>query len=117
MIQQTKILSASEVKNNFGTIASQVKRGDVKAVIVENRGEPIVVIVGVGELEAMRELQEKERQKDALARLKRLRVRIQARIQRKITDKEAEELADRFSRELVEDLEREGKVKFDKNAT
>jgi prevent-host-death family protein len=115
--QQTKVLPASEVKNNFGAIASQVKNGQYKEVIVENRGEPIVAIVGVGELEAMREFREKERQKDALARLKRLRARIQARLKGKLTDKDAQEIADRFSRELVEDLEREGKVKFEKNAS
>jgi prevent-host-death family protein len=112
--QQTKILPASEVKNNFGAIVSQVKKGVVKAVIVENRGVPIVAIVGVDELEAMKECREKERQKNALARLKRLRARIQARIKGKLTDEEADELAERFSRELVEDLEKAGKIKFEK---
>jgi prevent-host-death family protein len=115
--QQTKILPASEVKNNFGTIVSQVRRGEYKEVIIENRGKPIVAIVGVDELETMRELQEKERQRDTLERLKRLRSRIQARIQGKMTDKEADELAERFSRELVEDLEKEGKIKFERNAS
>jgi prevent-host-death family protein len=115
--QQTKILPASEVKNNFGAIASQVKNGQYKEVIVENRGEPIVAIVGVGELEAMREFRKRERQKDALARLKKLRARIQARIKGKLTDKKAQKLADRFSRELVDDLEKEGKVKFENNAS
>jgi antitoxin (DNA-binding transcriptional repressor) of toxin-antitoxin stability system len=115
--QQTKILPASEVKNNFGAIASQVKKGEYKAVIVENHGEPIVAIVAVTELEAMREYREKERQKDALKRLRTLRSRIQARIKGKITDKEADEIANRLSRELIEDLEKTGKIEFDKNAS
>lgn len=115
--QQTKILPASEVKNNFGAIASQVKNGEYREVIVENRGEPIVAIIGVDELEAMRKLREEKRQRDALERLKRLRSRIQARLKVKMTDKEVDEIAERFSRELVEDLDREGKIKFENNAS
>ena len=115
--QQTKILPASEVKNNFGAIASQVKRGEIQEVIVENRGEPIVAIVGVDELGAMREFRERKRQKDALERLKKLRSRIQARIKGKMTDKEADEIADRLSREVIEDLEKTGKIKFEKKAS
>jgi prevent-host-death family protein len=115
--QQTKILPASDVKNNFGAIVSQVKNGEYKEVIVENRGEPIVAIVGVGELEAMKEFREKERQKDALERLKKLRARIQARIKGRLSDKEADELAERLSRELIEDLEKTGTIKFEKNSS
>ena len=115
--QQTKTLPASEVKNNFGAIASQVKKGEYKEIIVENRGEPIVAIVGVEELEAMKEFREKERQKDALERLRALRARIQARIKGRLTDQEADEIADRFSRELIDDLEKTGKVKFERNST
>jgi prevent-host-death family protein len=106
-----------KLKNNFGAIVSQVKNGEFKEVIVENRGEPIAAIVGVDELEAMKEFREKERQKDALGRLRKLRARIQARIKGKLTEQEADEMADRFSRELIEDLEREGKIKFEKNAS
>ena len=112
--QQTKTLPASEVKNNFGAIASQVKKGEYKEIIVENRGEPIVAIVGVEELEAMKEFREKERQKDALERLRALRARIQARIKGRLTDQEADEVADRFSRELIDDLEKTGKVTFER---
>jgi prevent-host-death family protein len=115
--QQIKTLPASEVKNNFGAIASLVKRGEYKEVIVENRGEPVVAIVGVEELRAMRELQEERRQEEALGRLKRLRSRIQARIKGKMTDEESNEVASRFSRELIEDLEREGKIKFEKSTS
>lgn len=112
--QQTKTLPASEVKNNFGAIASRVKKGEYKAVIVENRGEPIVAIVGIEELEAMKGLRERERQKDALGKLRALRSRIQARIKGKLTERQADEMADRFSRELIDDLEKTGKVKFER---
>lgn len=115
--QQVKTLPASEVKNNFGAIANRVKTGEYKEVIVENRGEPIVAIVDVDELDAMREYRAIKQQKDALERLRRLRSRIQPRIKGEITDKEADEIADRLSREPVEDLEREGKIKFDTNAS
>ena len=66
-------------------------------------------------LYAMREFKNRERQKEALAKLRSIRVRVQARIKGKLTDKKAEEAANRFSREFMEDLEKEGKIKFDTN--
>lgn len=112
-----KTISASQVKNNFGTIVSQVQKGEYPEVIVENRGQPIVAIIPIEELEAIKELRERERQKEALARLRSVRARVQARIKGKLTDKEADDMANRFSRELVEDLEKEGKIKFEKRTS
>src|SRR5208282_2452697 len=106
--QQTKTLPASEVKNNFGAIASQVKKGEYKEVIVENHGEPIVAIIGIEELEEMKEFRERERQKNALGKLRALRTRIQTRIKGKLTEEEADEIAARFSRELIDDLGKTG---------
>ena len=113
MIHQTKTLPASEVKNNFGAIVNQVRSGNYIEVIVENRGEPVAAIVSVGELQAVRKIRERERQKDALALLRKSRAQVQARVKGRLTDKEADELANRFSREFVEDLEKEGKIKFE----
>ncbi len=114
---QTKTLPASQVKNSFGSIVSQVRSGEYKAVIVENRGEPMVAIVPVGELQAMRVFEEQEKQKKALAMLRQAREEVQARIKGKLTKQEADEIANRFSRELVEDLEKEGKVRFERKSS
>ena len=99
--QQTKILPASEVKNNFGAIASQVRNGEYKEVIVENRGQPIVAIVGVEELQDMRAFREKKRREEALALLRQARKEVQDQTKGKLTSEEVKTLANRFGRELV----------------
>lgn len=113
MLRQSKTLPASQVQNNFGAIAQQVRNGEVKEVIVENRGEPIVAIIGMEELQAVREFQEQEKRKEALNKLRRLRERIQARTTEKLNDEQAGQIADRFSQEIAEDLAQEGKVIFE----
>lgn len=117
MIQQSKTLPASQVQNNFGAIAKQVRDGEYKEIIVENRGEPIVAIVDMEELQAMREFREQERRKKALELLREARDEVQARLSNKLTDKEAMKIADRFSHELVEDLAKEGRVKFERKSS
>lgn len=116
-MQASKTIPASQVKNNFGTIVSQVHKGEYPEVIVENHGEPMVAIISIEELKAMKEFREQERQKEALEKLRSIRVRIQARIKGKLTDKETEKIADRISHELVEDLEKAGKIKFEKRTS
>lgn len=117
MIQQSKTLPASQVQNNFGAIVKQVRNGEYKEIIVENRGEPIVAIVDVEELQAMREFREQERRKKALELLREARDEVQARFSKKLTDKEAMKIANRFSHELVEDMEKEGRVKFERKSS
>ncbi len=113
---QTKTLPASQAKNNFGAIVHQVRSGQYSAIIVENRGEPMVAIVGVEELQAMKEFREQARRREALNQLRALRAKIQARNKNKLNDKEASSIANRFSRELIEDLEKEGKIRFEHKA-
>ncbi len=114
MINKSKTVSASQVQNNFGAIVNEVRRGKVKEVIVENRGEPVAAIVDMEELQAMRKFREQEKRKQALKLLREARKEVQARLTKKLTDEEAMEIADRFSRELIEDLATSGKVKFER---
>jgi prevent-host-death family protein len=114
MIQPTKTLPASTVQNNFGAIVKQVRDGEYKEVVVENRGEPVAAIVGVEELKELRELREQKRRQEALEKLRALRTKVQAQLKHPLTEKQVAEIADRFSRELIEDLAKEGKVKFER---
>ncbi len=116
MINQSKTLSASQVKNSFGTLVGQVYTGKYQEIIVENHGEPLVAIVSIKDLKEMKELKEQEKRKEALASLRAVRARVQARVKGKLTGQEAESIANRFSREFVEDLEKEGKITFEKNS-
>lgn len=117
MIQQTKTLPASQVQNNFGAIVKQVRKGEFKEIIVENRGEPVAAIVGVEELQEMREFREQQRRKEALNKLREVRAKIQPRSTEKLSDEQTMDIADRFSREIIEDLAKEGKVKFERKSS
>ena len=117
MISQTKTMPASQVKNSFGAIVSQVRNGEFKEVIVENHGEPIVAIIDVKELQAMREFRDKEKQKEALAQLRNARAQVQARLKSTLSTQKVTTIANRFSREFVEDLEKEGKVRFERKSS
>jgi len=107
-----KIVSASEAKNRLGSIIGWVLRSN-EEVIVESRGAPTVVIMSMAEYESVKALREQARRGEALEALRRLRERVMARNQ-DLTPKEGDALADRFSREIVEDLVEEGKVRFER---
>ena len=102
MLQQTKTLPASLVQNNFGALVKRVRKGEYKEIIVENRGEPIVAIINVEELEAMKTWREQEKRKAALALLRLAREAVQARLTKKLTDTDAIEIADRVSQKDVD---------------
>lgn len=116
-MQASKTIPASQVKNNFGTIVSQVHNGRYREVIVENHGEPMVAIIPIEELKIMREFKEQEKRRRALSMLRDARAEVQARIRGKLTTQETNEIANRFSKELVEDLKKEGKVKFERKSS
>lgn len=106
----TRTVTTTEAKAKLSELLGWV-REQREAVIVENRGEPRAVILSFDEFEAFRELKERQRRREAVERLRRLRDQVRARNQ-DLTDEGAEEIAERFSREFVEDLVREGKVRF-----
>lgn len=117
MLQQSKILSASQVKNSFGAIVNQLRTGEFSEVIVENHGRPLVAILPIGDLARMREFRQQSKQKEALALLRKSRKAVQTRLKGKISELEAEGIADRFGREFAQDLRKEGKVKFERKSS
>ena len=107
-----KTVSATEAKNRLGAIIGWVLQNKDE-VIVESRGEPKVVVVPFSEYERLKEIREQVRRQEALAKLEKLREKVRARNQ-DFSGEEADALADRFSREIIEDMAREGKIKFKK---
>lgn len=106
-----KTVSASEVKNKLGSVVNWVLQNQDE-VIVESRGEPTVVIMPYTEYEKVKSLKEQERRKQALERLRKLRAEVLARNQ-DLTPEEGDALADRFSREIIEDMVQEAKIQFE----
>ncbi len=107
-----KTVSASEAKNRLGALIGWCLQNKDE-VIVENRGAPKVVLMPFAEYEQMKEIKEEARRRDALAKLRGLRDRVRARNQ-DLREEEADALANRFSREIIEDMEEEGKIEFEK---
>jgi prevent-host-death family protein len=106
-----KAVSASEAKNTFGSVVGWVLANQ-DAVIVESHGEPTVVILPFTEYERVQVLKERQRREEALATLRRLRDEVSARNQ-DLTDDEVDELADRATREAIDNLVRKGAVRFE----
>ena len=84
-------------------------------MIVESHGKPKVAVISYDRFEKLQELEEQARRAWAMEQLRQLEERIDNR-NSDLTDEQIEELADRFSREFVDDLFTEGKVVFKSGA-
>lgn len=101
-------VSASEAKTRFGAMVNwAVERRD--DIIVESRGKPKVVIMPFAEYERVVRLRDEARRREALARLERLREKVRARSQG-LSAEDADSLADRFTREVIQEMAEEGKL-------
>ena len=105
-----RTVSASEAKNRLGSIIGWVVTNDDE-VIVESHGELTVVVISFDEYQKLKEMREQARRHEALARLEKLRERVQAR-NTDLTDEEADAIADEITRGAIDSLVKKGKVKF-----
>jgi len=80
-------------------------------VIVESRGQPKAVIMAFEEYQELMSLRQKLLRQRALAELEALRDKVQARNQ-DLDEQGAESLADRFTREVISDMVKEGKITY-----
>ncbi|TAK30784.1 MAG: type II toxin-antitoxin system Phd/YefM family antitoxin [Chloroflexota bacterium] len=107
-----RTVSATEAKNRLGAIIGWVL-AHKDEVIVESHGEPKVVMMHFEEYEELKNLKEQARRRAALEALRGLRQKVLER-NRDLTPEEADLLAERLSREIVEDMAQEGKIEFEK---
>ena len=105
-----KSVSSNEAKNRFGAMLGYVNDQDDE-VIVESHCKPKAFIMSISAYEEVRALREKQRRADILARLRELEAR-QRELNKDLTEEQANELAVRFSREMIDDLAAEGKLVF-----
>jgi prevent-host-death family protein len=97
-----KTVSATEAKVRLGAMMDwAVKHGD--EVIIETRGRPRAVLISFEEYQRIQQLQAMARRQAVLDRLEALAERVGVRNQ-DLTQEAAEELADRFSREMIEEM-------------
>lgn len=105
-----RTVSASEAKTKFGAIADWATQAN-DDVIVESHGRPKVVIIPFAEYERVLELRDAFRRREALAKLERLRRRVQAR-NADLSGEQADALASRLAQDLVERMAEEGQIRF-----
>lgn len=106
-----KTVSASEAKNRLGALIGWV-RASGDAVIVENHGQPRVVILPVEAYADYEALREQRRRQEALATMHRLQAEVSAR-NRDLTPEQADELADRLVRDAIDEMIAEGKIRYE----
>jgi len=87
---------------------------DGAEVIIESHGKPKAVVISYDEYEDLRQLRKQRQRADAFAKLRELEQRIGDR-NKDLSEEEIEELSNRFSHEFIEDLAREGKIRFERD--
>ncbi len=101
-------ITATEAKLRFGQV---MRRAAEKDVIVVSRGRPTVAILSYEEYRELQNLRERLRREKALERLERLAVEVRQR-NSDLSESEAEELSDRFTRDTIEEMISRGKVRY-----
>lgn len=108
-----RTISATEAKAKLSALINwAIENKD--EVVVESRGRPKAVIIPYEAYEQFNELREHERRRQLLAQLEELAAQVQARNQ-DLTAEAADELADRFSREVIEEMVEEGKINYQRD--
>lgn len=108
-----KTISATEAKAKLSSVMDWAAKNRDE-VIVESHGRPKAVIISIEAYEQLEEHREQARRQAALAELQQLAATIQARNQ-DLTGEEADELADRFTREIIEEMIDEGKKSYQRD--
>lgn len=111
----TRSVSTSEAKNQLSALIGWAEEHDAE-VIIEHHGKPRAVIMSVAEYRDMKALKERAKREDTIRQLRRLKEEVSSRNQ-DLTEDEAMALADRFVREVIDDLAREGKLVFERDGT
>jgi len=83
-------------------------------VIIEDSEKRNVVVISMAAYEETQMLRERARQAELLERLRALEERIGDR-NADLSDEQVMELANRFSREMIDDLAAEGKLVFERD--
>ena len=95
-----RTVSSSEAQNNFGAMVQWAEENQDE-VVIERRGKPAAVIMGIQEYQEIRQLRERERRRKALEALQELRQEIRSQ-NPDMTAEEAYRLAG-FSEEVVQE--------------
>jgi prevent-host-death family protein len=106
-----KTMSSNEAKQNWGAVMKTAREAD-GTVVVESHGKPQVAVISFERYQELRALEARAEQEADLRWLREFEASYDGRND-DLTVEQIEELADRFSREFVDDLVAEGKIRFE----
>jgi prevent-host-death family protein len=109
--QMTVVVSASEAKNNLGSLLSRVRKNE-EAIIVENRGAPAAAIISITEFDMLQEMKERARREEALATLRAIRARLDE-LQKDMTQEEREAMIEELSNDVMDGVLAKTKLRFE----
>lgn len=110
----SKAVSANEAKNRIGSLLLYVSTKG-QEVIIESDGKAKAVLMSFEAYQEVQELREQKRRADALNELRALRDEVRARNQA-LSEQDAQKLADRVAREIVDDLVDDDVASFERDA-
>ncbi len=105
-----RTISATEAKVNFGAVARRVVEDD-EPVVVANHGQPTVAIIPAERLDRLNELEEQEKRRIALERIRRVQESVSAR-NRDLTPEQADAIAEELVDDAVNALFEKGIVRY-----
>lgn len=104
-------VTATEAKARLGELIRRaIDRGD--NIIIESRGKPQVALVPYDEYERLQKLKQRAKREEALAQLRELAREVQAQ-NLDLSEGEAASIADELTREAIESLAAQGKIRFE----
>jgi PHD/YefM family antitoxin component YafN of YafNO toxin-antitoxin module len=106
----SKTISTNDESADLASVLAWVTQHQ-EEVILEAGGTPQAALIPIAEYEELATLREKQRREALLQQLQQLRAQVRERNQ-DLTDDEAEALADRFVREVVDEMVAEGKITY-----
>jgi prevent-host-death family protein len=106
---RTRTVSSNEAKQHWGAMMKAVNEGE--DVIVESHGKPKAVVISPEAFEELRQAREQQRRDQAMRLLNEIEASYDGRND-DLTDEQIEELANRASHEIFDELAAEGKLRF-----
>lgn len=94
-----RTVSATEAKNRLGAYLGEVQRGEGE-VVIESHGRPTAVLISYDAYREFRAVQDKQRRREAMEALWRLRDEVRARNE-DLSEEEADAIADEIGREAI----------------
>jgi prevent-host-death family protein len=94
-----KTVSATEAKNRFGALLSDVADAN-EEIVIENHGRPRAVVLSYDRYNELKEAREQQRRRQAMDDLRQLREDVRAR-NLDLDDEAAEAIAEDLSQEAV----------------